>query len=199
MTLPCRHNERDGVSNYQPHDCLPNSLFRCRSTKTSKHRVTGLCGGSPVTSEFPAQKASNAENVSIWWRHPYTTRSTMAQVMACGLLRLPELLLNPHYWLCDIHHESNFTASLQVTILYNVFESYTFKTSATSSRGQFVSNGDMWRSAEYNLHCVMMRSLNGNIFRVTGHLRGEFPGLRWIPRTKASDAQLWCFLWSVSK
>ena len=41
----------------------------------------------------------------------------------------------------------------------------------------------------------MMTSSNGNIFRVTGHLCGEFTGLRWIPRTKASDAELWCFLW----
>ena len=38
--------------------------------KTSKLRVTGLCEGiSPVIDEFPAQKASDAENVSIWWRH----------------------------------------------------------------------------------------------------------------------------------
>ena len=38
--------------------------------KTSKLRVTGLCvGNSPGTGEFPAQMASNAENVSIWWRH----------------------------------------------------------------------------------------------------------------------------------
>ena len=43
----------------------------------------------------------------------------------------------------------------------------------------------------------MMTSSNGNIFRVTGHLRGEFTGPRWIPRTKASDAELWCFLWSA--
>ena len=36
----------------------------------SKLRVTGLCvGNSPVTGEFPALRASNAENVSIWWRH----------------------------------------------------------------------------------------------------------------------------------
>ena len=41
----------------------------------------------------------------------------------------------------------------------------------------------------------MMTSSNGNIFRVTGPLRGEFTGHRWIPRTKASDAELWCFLW----
>ena len=38
--------------------------------KTSKLRVTGLCKmNSRVTCEFPAHKASNAENVSIWWRH----------------------------------------------------------------------------------------------------------------------------------
>ena len=42
----------------------------CRSKETSELRVTGLCeGGSPVTDEFPTQRASNAENVSIGWRH----------------------------------------------------------------------------------------------------------------------------------
>ena len=57
-----RHNEHDGVSNHQPHLCLLNRLFRRRSKKTSKLRVTGLCvGNSPVTGEFPAQRASNAE------------------------------------------------------------------------------------------------------------------------------------------
>ena len=69
-TLQWRHNERDSVSNHQPHDCLLNRLFRRRSKKTSKLRVTGLCAGnSPGTGEFPAQMASYAENVSIWWRH----------------------------------------------------------------------------------------------------------------------------------
>ena len=70
VTLRWRHNERDGVSNHQPNDCLFSRLFRRRSKKTSKLRVTGLCAGnSPETGEFPAQRASNAENVSIWWRH----------------------------------------------------------------------------------------------------------------------------------
>ena len=39
-------------------------------------------------------------------------------------------------------------------------------------------------------HFLMMTSSNGNIFCVTGHLCGEFTGLRWIPRTKASEADL---------
>ena len=42
-------------------------------------------------------------------------------------------------------------------------------------------------------HTCMMTSSNGNIFRVTGPLCREFTGHRWIPRTKASDAELWCF------
>ena len=41
----------------------------------------------------------------------------------------------------------------------------------------------------------MITSSNGNIFRVTNHLYGDFTGHRGIPRT--SDAELWCFLWSV--
>ena len=90
-TLQWRHYERGGVSYHRRLDCLLNRLFRCiskktsklrvtdclcnrlfrrRSKKTSKLRVTGLwAGNSPGTGEFPAQMASNAENVFIWWRH----------------------------------------------------------------------------------------------------------------------------------
>ena len=57
-TSQWRHNGRDCVSNHQPHNCLLNRLFRCRSKKTSKLRVTGRCeGNSPATGEFPAQRA----------------------------------------------------------------------------------------------------------------------------------------------
>ena len=65
-----RHNGRDGDSNHQPRDYLLNRLSRRRSKKTSKLHVSILCeGNSLVTGEFPAQMASNAENVSIWCRH----------------------------------------------------------------------------------------------------------------------------------
>ena len=62
-----------------------------------------------------------------------------------------------------------------------------------------------WSLPFYNLlpqpcqERAMMTSSNGNIFRVTGPLCWEFTGPRWIPRTKASDAELWCFLWSASE
>ena len=82
-SLRWRHNELDGVSNHQPHDYLLNRLFGHRSKKTSKLRVTGLCvGNSPGTGEFPVQRASNAENVSVWWRH-HGVHGCMRRNMLC--------------------------------------------------------------------------------------------------------------------
>ena len=43
----------------------------------------------------------------------------------------------------------------------------------------------------------MMMSSTGNLFHVTGPLWGESTGDRWIPLTKAREAELWCFLWSM--
>ena len=149
-----RHNERDGVSNHQPHDCLLNRLFRRRSKKTSNLCVTGLCeGNSPGTGEFPAQRASHAENVSIWWRH-----------YECFAANIPAI--------------------------YYVASPIAF---GWLPRASFTTEIMAWISNH------MMTSSNGNIFRVTGPLCGEFTGHRWIPHTKASDAELWCFLWSAHK
>ena len=59
------------------------------------------------------------------------------------------------------------------------------------------------RSVKWLIACLtpcslfMMTSSNGNIFRVTGPLCKEFTRHRWISLTKASDAKLWCFLWSA--
>ena len=65
-----RNNERNGVSNHRRLHRLLNRLFGGKSKKTSKLRVTGLCEGNPpITGGFPSQRASTAENVSIWWRH----------------------------------------------------------------------------------------------------------------------------------
>ena len=70
IPLQWRHDGCHGVSNHQPHHCLLNRLLRRKSKKTSKLCVNSFCvRNSPVTGEFPAQMASNAENVSIGWRH----------------------------------------------------------------------------------------------------------------------------------
>ena len=84
---------------------------------------------------------------------------------------------------------------IYVYILY--FKSYSISN---------VRIGIWYQVVSYNLNakpCIslssIMTSSNGNIFRVTGHLCREFTGRRWIPGTKASDAELWRFLWSAPK
>ena len=60
--------------------------------------------------------------------------------------------------------------------------------------GRYLWNLNMWHLNTW--HDDVMK---WNIFPVTAHLCGQFTGPRWIPHTKASDAELWCFLWSASE
>ena len=86
IPLQWSHNERDDVSNRQPNDCLLKRLFKAQIKETSKLRGTGVCeGNSPGTGEFPAQRASNAENVSIWLRH----YSSIYDADSSSLFRFP--------------------------------------------------------------------------------------------------------------
>ena len=97
MTLQWRHNERDGVSNHRRLGCLLNCLLRRRSKKTWKVRVTGFCeGNSPVTGEFPTQRASNAENASIWWRHVNKVGQILICTMAAMFLSVWRFRLQNH-------------------------------------------------------------------------------------------------------
>ena len=69
-----RHNGHDSVSCHQPHHCLLNRLFRRRSKKISKLRVTGLCAGIhqwPVNSPHTwpiTRKMFPFDDVIMWWR-----------------------------------------------------------------------------------------------------------------------------------
>ena len=102
VSLPLQwcNNGRDNVLNHQPHDCLPNRLFRRRSTKTSKLFVIGFCAGnSPVTDGFPAQMASNAGNIFIWWRHRGVSLCLIVMSTHCSLsyYMWNDLLVNPSH------------------------------------------------------------------------------------------------------
>ena len=83
--LRWRHNDHDGGSNHQPHGCLLNRLFRRKSKKTSKLRVTGLCVGNspgpvnsphkgPVTRKmFPFDDVIMEITVEVWeWISNFT-------------------------------------------------------------------------------------------------------------------------------
>ena len=61
-----------------------------------KHQNSGLCAGnSPETGEFPAQKASNAEIVSIWWRHHGYARDKKKYIPTNGNLIFMAYLIAP--------------------------------------------------------------------------------------------------------
>ena len=103
-SLQWHHDGRDGVSNHQPPDCLLTRLFRHRSTKTLKLRVTGLCwGNSLVTGGFPAEMASNAEKVSIWWRHHVSKRRCHRALVSLQCTSV--LYISAQVWNCDMRYK----------------------------------------------------------------------------------------------
>ena len=171
-SLLWRHNGLDGVSNHQPHDCLLNRSFRRRSKKTSKPRVTGLCAGnSPVTSEFPAQTASNAENISIWWRHHVISVQSKYRNISMNAANT-SMTIKP------------FHTKAFVNL---IIRSYTCPCWAWSRNNYcyvYIGNNSWGRH--------QMETF----FRVTGQLCREFIGNRWIPCTTASDEKIWCLLLS---
>ena len=82
---------------------LLNRLFKLRSKKTSKLLVTGFCAGnSPVTGEFPAQMASDAENISIWWRHHgdsfYHTQYIWFKYLVVFIAHFDEIWARPEHF-----------------------------------------------------------------------------------------------------
>ena len=113
-SLQWRLNERDCVSNHQPHDCLLNRLFKAQIKENiNASRHWPLCGEFTGTGEFPAQKASNVENISIWWRHHGIFWELANQLTGCLcwlLFKLEQMLCKSYhvinaacgtiYWLC---------------------------------------------------------------------------------------------------
>ena len=79
LSLQRRHNGRNGISNHWCVHCLLSCLFRRRSKKISKLRVTGLCeGNSQVTGKNSSHKGPETQKMfpkiddvimSAWWQH----------------------------------------------------------------------------------------------------------------------------------
>ena len=172
FALQWRHNECTGVSNHLRLDCLFKHLLRHSSKKSSKLCVTGLCGrNSPVTGDSP-HKGPVPRKI-----FPFddaiicywTVRESYIQFNYAGFYIL---VVGYRHWL--------------------VVTKAPLPLCEESSAATVVSD------VKYDTS-PMMTSSNANIFRVTGPLCGEFTGHRWITRTKASDAELWCFPWSAPK
>ena len=99
-------------------------------------------------------------------------------------------------------NHTTVTSSMNLTIIPQevpaiacnnfIFDETVFGASLQSQVHKFICRYLLFKKIIF-----MMTSTNGNIFRVTGPSGGELTGHRWIPLTKASDAELWYFLWTV--
>ena len=124
ITLQWRRNGRDSVSNHQPHDCLLNRLFRRRSKKTSKLRVTGLCAGNspgPVNyrHKWPVtRKKFSFDDVIMNYRHLTETKTHSASNAAH--ISLDEQPGKQSYYLLHIFL-ANFKESVSSPKLINYF------------------------------------------------------------------------------
>ena len=140
-------------------------------------------------STIPVRYAVVKRQAPVMWRKLISYRSPN---------RL--CLFDPEFFHVSSLHSGEFSCKV-----------FDFTRSCATSQGIFLNFISKW---EFKLMCGRQaviigvvviddirpkHILNGNIFRVTGHLCVKFTGHRWMPRTKASDAELWCFLWSASE
>ena len=142
------------------------------------------------------------------WNHNCHNKSYNALYIDCSvqdysISRMRYCILFPIWPYEKIHpflHVTTITKSIETTVALAA----TIIHSCVSILLRLVdrcnaSHQQLWCILLSNFQPSMLTSSNGNIFRVTGHLCGEFAGPRWIPHTKASDVELSCFLWSASE
>ena len=185
--------------------CLFNNLFKVRAKKSWKVRITEpLWGGRTVIGRLPSQSASDAENIYVDSRILLSSCHDVFCVLQRQCLSSSTCLTR--------HRSRRITWGLP----YARSSGSTFITWARTSNipwpmsrksvGKKSSGGWYYSmsiaSVAYSLFTrrggmtVMTSSIKKRI-RITGLLRAQFTDHRWIPRTKASDAELSCLLWSV--
>ena len=257
---PCRHSG-DRIWHYN--DVIRNAMAseitslaivystvysRRRSKKTSKLCVSGLCAGnSPVTGEYPAQRTSIAEKVSIWWLHHGYVRNMHVDVsvnscpgwshITVFVYLISKFLLQNSYHMHKWRHLENSLKPRHNShhhaddILY--FFLYGNWCSSNQILLAFVLNGLIdnnltlvqimaWRRKgdkplslsivtlftdsyiRYSASMGQISSIHDDVIKWKHFPRNwpfvrEIHRSRWILHTKASDAELWCFLWSASE
>ena len=132
------------------------------------------------------------------WNADHTSSNKMVEKISRDFETLTELLITNFFMLCLLsrsYHILVFMLYMTMVSPTGISIANVIKCMKCIGRMHFVPQGYCYHIDKES----MMASSNGNIFRVTGPLCGEFTGLRWIPHTKASDAWLWCFLWSATE
>ena len=136
--------------------------------------LLALCEG---TGEFPSQRASN-EQIWCWF---YVSPNKVLKKWLSGWKVETPWRSRDLYLYFERYREKHPT-----------FGGWHFKCIRLDQSNviwNYISLASNWQLPAF-VQLIMMTWSNGNIFRVTGHSCGEFTGPRWIPRTKASNAEL---------
>ena len=210
ISLQWYHNEHDGILNHRHLDVC---LTICSGTDQRKHwSSTSLAIVSGIHQwlvNSPQQRASNTENVHIWWHHHvwHWIGSSLVLIMAW---RRTIWMMTSHPWCPKELILINKLLNLTHFYWWNCIQKLLSEMLLSFCPGENIKRHccrsclltdktTSWANNKSLSNPIMMTSSNGIIFCVTGHLCREFTGPRWIPRTKASDAELWCSLWSAAE
>ena len=121
------------------------------------------------------------------WQHTWRRPGIGTQISQLDLEYYPTLPApTPMLYLVCFQTSESETKNVYILYMYHIY---------------IICSKRIWYTMMFMLLILvikhMMTSSNGDIFRVAGPLCGEFTGHRWIPLTKASNAELWRFLWSA--
>ena len=174
-----------------------------------KHYIINLCNKAPVNLRCGGVTTDPWADLTHWGRMTQIWISKLTIIVSDNSFRCQAIYLNQCWNIVNSNFKNKFQRNLKrnsyIFIQENAFENVVWERAAILPRPQSVKWLMAWRSRK-KIHqeatqriVDMMTSSIGNIFRITGHLFGEFTGPRWIPRTKASDDELWCFLSSASE
>ena len=159
LSLLWRHNDHDGVSNHQSHGCLLNRLFRRRSKKISKLRVTGLCvGNSPGPVNSP-----HTWPVTRKCFHLMTSSCVLTACSVSGLSDLRRIKL-PGKWLIKFYSDQilvtgEFASQRPVTRNFDVFfDLHLNKRLSKQSRRRWF--GTPQRSLWRHSNVILRRAMN---------------------------------------
>ena len=133
--LQCRHYERDGVSNHQPHGCVLKRLFTRRSKNTSNLCVTGFCErNSPVNSPH--------KGPVTWKMFPFDD-----VIMWC-------LLIHEMYSKTFIAKETVWTSQMAETT--NRVKAYVDQTFSSLASSKFVETTTQCEANDDKIACISM-------------------------------------------
>ena len=158
--------------------------------KSYRSWTWGHCEGCRWKSTLCNSKSSHCDEI---WRH--RSRSTLAHYLNQYWLIISKVLW--HYSPEDNSQKmlriSIHEMCLEITSLGLQLHSPGANELNKTEKHELTQGANPCRLCHSRLafSCSWWRHPNGNIFRVTGPLCGEFTGDRWILRTKASDAELW--------